>query len=74
MYNAKINDIEDKISDLTNLATNTALNAIETKIPDNSKYTTTPEFNKLTAENVALRVAQSELASKNDIANFTKKD
>ena len=27
MYNAKIKDIEDKISGITNLATNTALNA-----------------------------------------------
>ena len=27
MYNAKINDIEDKISDLTNLATNATLMA-----------------------------------------------
>ena len=26
-YNAKIKDIEDKISDITNLATNTTLNA-----------------------------------------------
>ena len=34
---------------------------------------TTPEFNKLTAENVAARLAQANLASKNNIANFIKK-
>ena len=37
------------------------------------KYITTPEFNKLTGENFAARVAQASLASKSDIANFVKK-
>ena len=37
------------------------------------KYITTPEFNKLTAEHFAARLAQSNLASNNDIANFVKK-
>ena len=37
------------------------------------KYITTPEFNKLTGENFAARVAQASLASKGDIANFVKK-
>ena len=48
--NAKINEIKNKISNITNLATNTALTSVETKIPDHSKYITTSEFNKLTAE------------------------
>ena len=34
---------------------------------------TTPEFNKLAAENFAARLAQANLASKNNIANFIKK-
>ena len=68
VYNANIKDIEDKISEITNLATNTTLakdeipsitnlatstviTDVENKVPDHSKYITTPEFNKLTAEN-----------------------
>ena len=34
VYNAKIKNIEDKISDITNLATKTALNAVENKVPN----------------------------------------
>ena len=33
LYNAKIINIEDKISDITNLATTTALTAVESKVP-----------------------------------------
>ena len=33
VYNAKIKNIEDKIPDITNLATNTTLNAKINKIP-----------------------------------------
>ena len=72
--NAKINEIENKISNITNLATTaTTLTAVENKIPDDSKYVTTPEFNKLTAENFVARLAQANLASKNGISNFVKK-
>ena len=38
-----------------------------------NKYITTFEFNKLTSEKFASRVAQANLASKNDIATFVKK-
>ena len=41
-YNAKFKDIEVEILDITNLDTNATLNAIENKIPDHSKYVTTP--------------------------------
>ena len=63
-YNAEIQEIEDKIHDvtnlapnitlnaklsqvkkilnITNLATSTALTAVENKIPDHGKYTITP--------------------------------
>ena len=37
---------------------------------DHDKYISTPEFNKLTSENVAARLKQTNLASKSDIANF----
>ena len=40
---------------------------------DHDKYIYTPEFNKLTAEHFSARVAQANVASKNDIANFVKK-
>ena len=33
VYNAKIKNIEDKIADITNLATNTTLNEVKNKIP-----------------------------------------
>ena len=67
VYNAKIKDI-------ANLATTTtSLIAVENKIPGRSKYITTLEFNKLTAENFAARLPQTNIASKNDIAHFIKK-
>ena len=41
----------------------------ETKIPDHVKYITTLEFDKLTAENIAARLKQVNLVSKNDFDN-----
>ena len=38
------------------------------------KYITIQEFNKFTAEHFAAILAQANLASKSDIANFVKKD
>ena len=37
---------------------NTKVSEIENKIPDNSKYITTQEFNRLTAETFAARLKQ----------------
>ena len=37
------------------------------------KYITTPEFNTLTAENLATKLAQANLPIKNDVANFVNK-
>ena len=71
--NAKINGVKNKIPNITNLATTTALTNVENKMPDLSKYVTTPQFNKLTAENFTARLAQAYLASKSDIGNFVKK-
>ena len=95
VYHAKIKNIEDKIPDITNLATNTTLNAkinevkneiprnnlatttaltaLENKIPDHRKYITTPEFNKLTAQNIAANWKLANFATKSDIAHFIKK-
>ena len=56
-YKAKINEIENKI----------------TTDHDHDKYITTQEFNKLTSDNFNARLAQANLASKNDITNFAKK-
>ena len=39
---------------------------------DHDKYITTSEFNKLIAESFAARLAQTNLASKNDIAAIVK--
>ena len=88
------------ILSITNLATTTALNAVENKIPNVSnlvkkkltitkallklkkkkitdhfhhKYITTPEFNTLTAENLAAKLAQANLAIENDVDNFVNK-
>ena len=54
---------------------NTKISETEQKITDHDhdKYITTPEFNKLTAENFAARLTQANLASKNDISNFKKR-
>ena len=48
---------------------------MENKFPDHDhdKYITTPEFNKLTAENFLARFAQANLATKSDIASFLNK-
>ena len=92
---AKINKIKNKIPNITNLATTTDLtsllmSAIQSKKTDEStkisgiknkttgdldhdKFITTQEFNKLTSENVDARFKKTNLASKNDTANFVKK-
>ena len=54
---------------------NTKINKIDKKNTDHdhNKYITTPELNTLTAETFAAGLAQANLASKRDIANFFKK-
>ena len=64
--------IENKIPNVNNLVKktdyDTKVNEIEKKITDHKhdKYITTPEFNKLTAENFAARLAQANLITKTD--------
>ena len=70
----KVNNINNGISNLVK-KTDTKINKIEKKITDHNhdKQFTTQEFNKLTLENFAARLAQANLESKNDIANFVRK-
>ena len=73
--NGKLNAVKNNIPNITNLTAvgTAALTAVENKIPNYSKYITTPEVNKLTVECFAARLEQANLASKSDIANFVKK-
>ena len=75
--------VENKILNVSNLVKkadyNTTINEIENKINDHShdKYITTPEFNKLTAEHFAARLAKANLVTKSHfdekLKNFNKK-
>ena len=61
--------VENKIPNVSNLVKktdyNTKISEIENKTTDHDhdKYITSPEFNKLTTENFAGRLAQADLAS-----------
>ena len=67
--------VENKIPDVSNLIRKTDNDVkildIEKKVTDHDhdKYITTPEFNKLTAENFATRLAQVNLIIKEDFDN-----
>ena len=45
----------------------TKISEVENKISDNSKYITTQEFNKSTAENFVARLKHAVLVSKTDL-------
>ena len=47
----------------------TKISEVENKTPDNSKYITAQEFNKLTAENFAASLKQADLVIKIDFDN-----
>ena len=53
---------------IANLVTNAAVAVVENKIADHSPYITSPEFNKLTAENFCCNI----ITSKIDIANLVR--
>ena len=67
--------------DTTGLVTRTVLNTkiseADNKIPDNSKYVTTDDFNKLTAEDFAARLKQADSVNKTDfddeLTSFNKR-
>ena len=63
IYNAKIKNINNKIPDITNLATNTSLTAVENKTSDHSKYITTAEFKKLTAKKFCCKIKTSKFST-----------
>ena len=74
----KVNAIQttDTINLFRKTDYNTKINEIEKKITDHNhsnKYDTTQEFDKLTLENFAARLAQANLASKTDIDGFVKR-
>ena len=70
---AALTTVENRIPNVSNLVRktdyNTKINETEKKITDHDhdKYITTPEFNKLTGETFAARLAETSLASKNDL-------
>ena len=49
-YNAKITEIEGKIPDISNLATKTALTAVENKIPSASNLVKKTDYNTMITE------------------------
>ena len=60
----KKNDYDTKISEIEKKKTNDH---------DHGKYITTQKVNKLTSDNFTVRLRQSNLASKNDIADLKKR-
>ena len=56
---------------MTTTVLNTKICEFENKISNKSKYITTPEFNKLTAENFAARLEKPNLVSKTDFVKLT---
>ena len=71
VINSALTAVKNKISDVTNLVkkTNYDINITEIKISDHDKYITTSEFNKLTTENFAAKLAQANLVTKTDFDN-----
>ena len=65
-----LNTVEDKIPSVSKLVKktdyNTNVDTIEKKINDHNhqKYNTTPEFNKLTSENIAARLKLANYQAK----------
>ena len=73
----KVNNISttDSSSFVKKTDHNTKISEFENKITtDHDKNISAQEFNKLTSQNFAARLAQANFASKNDIASLVKKD
>ena len=62
---------------MTTNVLNIKISEVENKIPDHAKYITTPEFNKLTEQNFAVRLKQANLINKtvfdNKLISFNRK-
>ena len=54
---------------MTTTVLNTRISEVGDKFPDNSKYITTLDFNKLTAETFASRLKEADLLNKTDFGN-----
>ena len=54
---------------MTATVLNTKISKAENEIPNNFKYITTQEFNKLTVENLAARIKKADLVNKTDFDN-----
>ena len=54
---------------MTATVLNTKISKAENEIPNNFKYITTQEFNKLIAENLAARIKKADLVNKTDFDN-----
>ena len=54
---------------MTTTILNTKISKVDEKVPYNSQYITTQEFNMLTAEKVAARLKQADLVNKTDFDN-----
>ena len=72
-YNAKITEIENKIPDVTNLATKTSLNTVENKIPDTGGLVKKTDYNAKITEiegkipdisNLAIKTALNTVENK----------
>ena len=62
---------------MTTAVLNTKISEVENKILDHAKYITTPEFNKLAAENCTAKLMEPDLVSKTDfdheLTSFNKR-
>ena len=54
---------------MTTVVLRTKIGKPDYKIPDHAKYITSQEFKKLTTENLAERLKEANLGSKNDFDN-----
>ena len=57
---------------MTATVLNAKISKVEYKIIDNSKYITTQEFNKLTTENLTIRLKQAGFVNESDFDNKLK--
>ena len=72
-YNVKITEIENKIPNINNLATKTALNTIENKIPDTSRLVKKTDYNTKVTEIEGKITDISNLATKTTLTSVENK-
>ena len=78
LWNASLTAVENKVPNISSLVKktdyNTKITEIENRLIDHNrgKNITTPEFNRLTAENFAARLKQANLVTKTDFDDKLK--